>query len=184
MRNILFIIGMLIMVLVPLMAQATPVSDQTANQYYTNCSKQNDPRMSNKSLDSMCACNAAMMKKNFTMEDMQLMVAQTPESRIALNKMLINVYAPCMNFPVNDLLYNNCKNERKLQIFGSMFDVDSFCSCVSKNTSDWLTTEGRALMSDIIKNDPNIFDPIGPVMEHPKFLAEAKRNQKICTRAK
>ena len=158
----------------------TPVSAQTANQYYYNCKANQDPRMSAASQDAMCACNAAMMQRNFTMEDMQLMLEDSYESRQALNAMLLNVYAPCINFPLHDLLFDNCMSDRKVQRMRSTLPVEKFCGCVAENTSEWMANEGRNIMVDVIEQNPNIYDPIEPIMNHKDFLAEAMRNRTVC----
>ena len=136
--------------------------------------------MTASSQDAMCACNAAMMQKSFTMEDMNLMLEDSYESRTALNKMLLNVYAPCINFPLHDLLFKNCLQDRKVIRLGKVLPVEDFCGCVAENTSEWMSKEGRNIMVDVIRENPNVYDPIEPIMNHEKFTAEAMRNRTVC----
>ena len=161
------------------MAQ-TPIPEEQANQFFSACSLTVDPRLTAKNQESMCACNAAYMLEHMSVEDVQTMAQNTPEGRLALNKMLIEVYAPCMNFAVHDLLLTQCLRDPKVKALGANMPVQDICRCTAETTSSWFAKEGREQMREVLKQNPNIYDPIEPVMSTPSFQKQAYENMVAC----
>jgi hypothetical protein len=157
---------------------ATPLSTEQANNFYAHCASNNDPRMSQSTQEAMCACNAVMMQRHMSVEDVQLMVSDTQESRLALNKMLLEVYAPCMNYPVNDLILGECLQNPQLD--NATTSKDALCLCMAERTAAWFLDEGRNLMGRLIAENPNITDPISPVMESRPFKNAAMQSLTSC----
>ncbi len=158
----------------------TPVSKEQANNYYSTCKAKNDPRMTPKSQDAMCACTSFMMTEHMSVEDVQTMGGDTQEARDALNKMLINVYAPCMSYPIEDMINAECLNDNKMNKLGVNTPKAELCACMAKKTGDWFIEEGRSLMHDIVVKNPNIYDPIGPVMNSKIFKSQSYNNMIAC----
>jgi hypothetical protein len=166
--------------LTPAVARATPISKATANAYYSNCMKQADPRLSPQNQQALCACTSSQMMQSLTMEDMQAMGQKTAAGNAALNKMLINVYAPCITYPVQDLLNSQCMSDPKVKAIGSAMNMGRLCGCMSKRTGDWYAVQGRALMAQILAQNPNVVDIITPVMQSKQFNDQAYANLRAC----
>lgn len=150
-------------------AQAqTPVNAQTAQTYTQNCEATRDPRMLNDTQEIFCQCTAMQMQKSYTMEDMQNLSKQDATGRAAVNKMLLNVYAPCMEFPVRDLIYAKCKADAYQAQQG-------ICECLSKRMAGYMTAESQKLLGGILQRNPNIIDPITEIMASPEFAQKEKR---------
>ncbi len=182
MTRIFFILAFILFV--PLAAHAqTPIDSTTAKTYYANCMAKGDPRLTAESHEALCACTAAAMQKSMTVEDVQEMNASTPESRDKLNKMLTEVYAPCMSYPVQDLVTAQCQQDEKIKLMG-LKDMGGLCSCMGKRTGDWFSTAGRSLMAEVLKANPTITDPVGPVMESKAFQQQAYQNLMTCVQGK
>jgi len=158
----------------------TPITKDAANAYYTNCKAQSDPRLRTETQEALCACTAAQMMQKMTVEDVHMMAGNNQAGRLALNKMLLEVYAPCMNFPVQDMIYDECMNDEKVDMAGLNMDKTILCGCMGEKTGVWMATSGRALMSQILARTPNITDPIGPVMEDKTFRKQAYQNMMAC----
>lgn len=159
---------------------AMPVGKDMANSYYANCLDKRDERMTEDSQKAMCACTAAKMMESMTVEDMTVMSSDTPDSRLMLNKMLIEVYAPCMSFPVQDLVETQCLNDEKVATIGFRQTKKSLCHCMAEKTGQWFTTRGKYLMFELLQKNPNITDPISPVMESKSFKEESYSNLRAC----
>jgi len=163
----------------------TPLTKEQANNFYLNCKGKQDTRMRPESQDAMCACTSAAVMQAMSLEDIQVMSGNTPESRIALNKMLLHVYAPCMSYPVQDLVGMQCLSDPNIDKMGVKIPKESLCSCIAENTAAWFVNEGRTLMEEVLKKDPNILDPIGPIMETSSFKAQTYNSMVACmTRGK
>src|SRR5690606_25980766 len=93
-------------------AQAqTQVSKETANEYFNNCVKAASPQqpVSVQTQEMLCACTAARLTQFFSMEDMKTMTGPDPSAaRIAYNKMIIDIYAPCMEEPTREYYTGVC----------------------------------------------------------------------------
>ncbi len=172
---------LLIALLIASPAQAqTKLSKEQGNNYYYNCKSKPDPRMRPESQDAMCACTSVMMMEKMTVEEVQVMMGDTPQSRQALNKMLIEVYAPCMNYPVQDLVGMQCLEDKKIDALGSNVPKEELCGCVAETTAMWFVNEGRALLREVLVKNPNITDPVGPIMETAKFKKKSYDNLVAC----
>jgi hypothetical protein len=148
----------------------TPVSKQTANNFFENCAKLRDERMSVDSQNAFCSCSSVKMMENMNMEELHIMYEQSERGRLVLNKMLIDVYAPCMSIPVQDLVSGNCLSDPKLQALNlkdpSLYEL---CGCMSMLAGEWYQTRGRELMRELIEQDPFINDPINPIIDSKEF---------------
>ena len=155
-------------------AAQTPVSKATANKYYENCAALRDERMSEDTQNAFCACTSARVMDAMSMEELTTMYQDNQQGRNMLNKMLTDVYAPCMNFPVQDLVHDNCMHDENLISLNlknpALYEL---CGCMSMLTGEWFTGEGRDFMADLLEKNPNITDPIGPVMESKAFKAKS-----------
>ena len=154
----------------------TPVSKDMADKYLANCLKRTDPRLTPASQQSMCSCTAEQLQKSMTVEDMQMMARNDESGRLALNKMLLDVYAPCMSDPVKDLLVGECAKNPQV----SASQATSVCSCVAKLTGDWYATVGRDLMAQALKDNPNVTDPISPIMDSAEFKSVEMKYVQSC----
>jgi hypothetical protein len=143
----------------------TPISNATSEAFYGNCLKRRDPRMSEESQTEFCACSATQMQQSMTMEEAQTMFQQSQEGRDMLNKMLVTVYAPCMDMPVQDIVELECRSDPKVKALNLKGNPSDLCYCMGKETGKWFAANGPYLIAALLKKDPNITDPITPIME-------------------
>ena len=88
-------------------------------------------------------------------------------ARQALNYMLVNVYAPCMEFPAKDHYFNTCYSDPKTKSLGK--DTAKICSCMSEKVAAHLSQNGKELFKDILARNPNIVDPMSALESDPQF---------------
>jgi len=160
------------------MAQ-TPVSKETANTYYENCIKQpaNIPFMGN-GQQLMCACQAARMTQFFSMEDMRAMTGNNPATaRPAYNKMILQVYAPCMGEPTRAFHYKSCMSNPQINTLGN---PEGLCLCAANNLADHMMLNGTNLLAPILARDPNIVDPNTALFNDPSFQTLAVKKTTEC----
>jgi len=108
---------------------ATPITKDAANAYYEQCNSQPAQGITQKSKEYLCACTAAKMMQSMQVEDVQAMAQQNQAGRDAMNNMLINVYAPCMNYPAKDHYYNNCITDPKTKTLSR--NPQGLCNCMA-----------------------------------------------------
>lgn len=183
-----FIALLSLFLLVPLAAQAgtgtfTPVSKETANAYYQNCVSQRSAQsFSTQAQGMMCACTAARLTQFFTMEDMATMTNNkaAPEAqRGAFNKMMVNIYAPCMEEPTREYHYNACISNPQTAQYG---DPATICRCMSDQVATHMRVYGPRVFQDLIARNPNITDPMSELTNDPSFQTFAQSKLLGCLR--
>ncbi|HEY8191952.1 MAG TPA: hypothetical protein VIG74_05970 [Alphaproteobacteria bacterium] len=178
-----FIIALTVLfIALPARAATTPITDEFVASYYKNCMDQRDQRMAAEAQDSLCTCTGQKMKESMTIDDIRLMGQQDQAARNMLNKMMLDVYVPCMGAPVKDMINTQCMSENKIDAMN--IKKDALCGCMSDKTSAWFTTNGRDLMVKALAENPNIIDPMTPVMESPEFRQVSYENMLSCLPAK
>ncbi|HRK97410.1 MAG: hypothetical protein KDJ26_03840 [Alphaproteobacteria bacterium] len=151
----------------------TPITTEMTQKYYEQClvNSKTEGTMTDQSRQTYCACTAENMKKNMVIEDLQAMQGQDQAARDAINKVLIDVNGPCMHVPLHDKVYTKC-----------MTDVNktSICQCLSKGISEYLSKQSQTLLKDILAKNPNIYDPMGALMDTQEYKTTEKRIALSC----
>lgn len=162
-----FILSMFLVLMTNGAAMATPITKDAANAYFLNCKTQPSQGLSVSSQEYMCACTAAKMMKHLTLEDVRAMPQPNETGRAATNKMLIHVYAPCMNYPAKDHYYNTCMSNPKTKTLTGK--PERLCNCMSDKVAGYLGENGSKVFSEILSRDPNITDPMTALTNDNEF---------------
>lgn len=164
MKKLLFVIALLF----ASPAFATAISKDTANTYYKNCAAQSDPRFSQETQKLFCACTAVRLMKSFTMEDMQATAtaAADESARKATNKMITQIYAPCIRYPAKEYHYQTCIENPKTKLMGN---AEKICSCSADQVAAHLQQNAQTMLTNILRRDPNVMDPMQALYDDPTF---------------
>ncbi len=154
-------------------AGGTRITDAQTQQYYQTCvsNSQQDQVMKPETKKVLCQCTALHMQQSLTIEDITAMSGNDQPARNALNKMITGVYAPCMEFPVRDLIAGSCDKEVK---------NPKVCSCVSDKMAAFTTREANRLLTEVFAKNTNITDPMGAIMETEEFKNQEKQMAMAC----
>ena len=123
--------------------------------------------MSRDTQDYLCTCTAAKMMETMTEEAIHNMALQNEQGRLALNHMLVHVYAPCMNYPAKELYYNNCISNPQSATMSK--NPQALCECAADGVATFLSEQGPDLFEDILKRNPTATDPMAMLADDPKF---------------
>ncbi len=157
----------------------TLVPKETANAYFENCIKAPPTTMSERGQQMLCACTAARLTQFFTLEDMQAMSSnQTAIARPAFNRMLINVYAPCMEEPTREYHYKSCIENPQTAMLGK--HPDGLCSCAANALATHMRFHGSEIFTQILAREPMITDPAAALFEDPEFQTLAQQKVMDC----
>ena len=146
----------------------TTINNEFAQTFYSNCLAQNGRGMTNDTKDIFCSCAAYQMQQSLNIEDIQQL--NSPDAklqRMASNKIILDVYAPCMEFPVRGLIFNNCKKQNAPQ---------AACECLANKMGKYTAGSAQQLLYDVLERNPHITDPMGPIVNSPAFQ---KKQQEI-----
>jgi hypothetical protein len=176
----LFLIAAILLLPLQVMAQ-TPITNEIAGAYFNNCMSKSDPRLTRESQEALCSCTSAKMMETMSVEDIQIMAANTPQGREKLNFMMLNVYTPCITYPVQDIAYARCIDEDKIDMMNlATISKEALCTCVSRKTGDWMSVNAGTMMAGFLQSDPNMTDPMTPVIESPAFEKASYDNLIAC----
>lgn len=156
----------------------TPVSNEQAQKYYESCATNRDERMSVATQDAFCQCSARGFKKHITIEDLTTLSTETGQAaRDITNKMLINLYAPCMEHPVRDLVMNKCKQD-------AFQAGHKICECMASKMANYMSTRAGSELDAILKKTPDVYDPLGAITSSKSYEAQEKRTILQCIQGK
>jgi hypothetical protein len=163
------------------MAQVmTPVPNDVANKYFANCVAQPpSQQFTVQAQQTLCACTAARMTQFFSMEDMKAMTdaANPAAQRPAFNKMLVNIYAPCMEEPTREFHYNACISDPETKRYG---DPAKICRCMADEVAAHMKVHGPTVFEELLSRNPNMTDPMSALADDPSFQTFAKSKLLAC----
>ena len=138
------------------------ITNDVTEKYFKNClvGAEKQGTMTADNQKQYCACTALNMQKSMTQEDLKALSYQDEKSRLVLNKILIDVNGPCMEYPVHDLIEKKCMADIK---------NPAICSCMSKKMGKFTAKQSQQMMPKLLADNPNLFDPLTPIMESQEF---------------
>lgn len=161
-------------------AQARPVSQDTANEYFNSCMANDDERMSEEAQESLCGCTSAQLLLVMTAEDIEKMSpAPGTPGRVPYDKMLTHAYGPCMQIPVEENIYNGCMKDGSIKKF-ALKDQGKLCRCLAIKTTESLPIEAPKIMGRALKKKPDLNDPYDTIAYDPDLRARALDNLTLC----
>lgn len=146
----------------------TPVTKDQAQRFYEACAINRDDRMSIKTQDSFCQCAARGYYKKMTQEDLADLATDDQRQRNATNKLVLELYAPCMEHPVRDMVMNKCTKDA----FQAGHQI---CGCMASKMSSYVSKRAQSELATILKNSPNVVDPLDAITSSKSYEAQEKR---------
>jgi len=162
-------------------AQATVISRDEANEFYASCMSKRAKDVKVEMMNTLCACTSARLMQSMTSEELLAMQGKTGEGRLAMDKMLMKVYAPCSEIVAIELINYDCVHNEKLRELNEGFDVPEVCACAAGQTAQWYKGKSKTLMADILKSNPTVTDPVPALMAHPLMKNRVLNNLVSCS---
>lgn len=154
----------------------TPINPQMAQNYMNSCVQQPSGTMDAPTLSQFCQCTALHIQKNITLEDIKAQAGNDQAARIALNKTVTQVYAPCIQYPIRALVAKRCAAEP--QTSGN----PALCNCISDNMATYTQLEAPKQLPILFGQNPNITDPSTAFMSTPQFESTQKQIAQNCSK--
>lgn len=161
------ILFFLVLLMISGAALAGAITKEMGDQYYENCLKgaSAEGTMSQKSQATFCKCTSEKMQDNMTTEDLQALSGRGTPARAALNKVLEFVQAPCLQAPVHDMIAKKCQAD---------IGKPQVCNCLSQKMGEYTEQQAVQLMGKILKQNPNIVDPMAAIVDSEDFQTTQK----------
>lgn len=142
----------------------TPITPQIAQSYYQNClAAPSNPPLSPSTRDIFCQCTSTYIQRNISYEEMAMANQATPAGNAIRQKILLQVYAPCMEFPVRELIHGECSAKPQLAA------QPHICPCVSKHVAQYMAQSAQQNLAGLMKAGQDLADPMNALMESAAF---------------
>lgn len=142
------------------------IKDYT-NQYYKNCLAQKHPILKDEHLKLMCACTASNIPDNMSVEQIKAMSTDTSEGLHQRNRMMLFVYAPCIEHPTRALVLDSCLGNENLT--ETMKHEKKVCNCLADGMSEYMKVTAPKFIESAIKRNINDIDPLRVLMESKSY---------------
>lgn len=160
----------------------TPESPETiasfAMRYKENCMLKKDPVLKGEPLRMLCECSAAKMQEKMTVDEVKTMITDTPEGQAQRNRMVVHVYAPCMEYPTRALLYHNCGANK--DVLTKYKNADKLCTCMADDMARFIAANGPAVLAQRLMETPDDPDPLGGFLASEGFQKQTQNAFMAC----
>lgn len=140
-----------------------------------------DIRMSDEAQEALCGCASAKMMSQMTQEEIDNMSLRPGLGRELYDKMLIYVYGPCMQIPVEDQFHKECMKDPTVKEF-RLNNSDSLCRCVGRRAGKLLADDGPVYLEEILRLDPKTLDAYDAILKNASFRMKAYNYVYDCLR--
>ncbi|MCC7305645.1 MAG: hypothetical protein IT558_05230 [Alphaproteobacteria bacterium] len=165
-------------------AAADPEPDpigKFASNYFENCMSKENNALKGELLKKLCACSATKIAQTMTVADVKSMAEDTPAGQEMRNRMLLEVYAPCIEYPTQALLLEKCMSDTKVQ--QQIPGYQQACTCMAASMGQYMAANGPAAIAQSIAANPGDTDPLASLMNSQGFQAEAQSRLAGCLTA-
>ncbi len=160
-------------------AQAPMTMDEFAQKSYEKCLKQDHPIMKGEPLRMFCACTMEKVKQKMTIEEVVAMTTETEAGQAQRNRLVVHVYAQCIEYPVRALLLHNCKNNKDV-LRDHAVSGETICNCMADDMAKYIAAHGAGVMAARLTANPNDQDPLGGFLASEAFRTQTENAFVAC----
>lgn len=159
-------------------AQQNPMQDFAA-AFYTNCKKQPQQSLKADTHELLCACSAANLQQGkMSVSEISQMREDSPQGQAMRNKMLTEIYAPCIEFPTHDLISARCLSDEKIKL--ATKQPAKVCGCMADKVSRHLADNAQEIIRAELAVNPNNLDPLGIFLNSAAYEAQSRQALVAC----
>lgn len=138
-----------------------------SNAYYKNCMAQDHPILKGESLKLLCGCTAAKLPEAMTIPQLQAMATSTAEGDLQRSRMMMFVYAPCMEHPTKALILDQCMGDPKVR--NGLKHANRVCECLGDEMGKFMKERGPRVIEGALRRNVKDLDPLGSLMQSKAF---------------
>ena len=159
--------------------QPAPDIHDFVRRYEQNCLNKQHPVLNGDALRKLCNCSSAKIMETMRVEDIQAMTTDTPEGQHQRDRMLLSVYVPCMEYPVQALILHSCLNNP--DVAGKVPNYQQICACAAENTADYVRREAPQVVAESLRNNPGgAIDPLQALVGSPAYEEQTRQILMTC----
>jgi hypothetical protein len=154
-----------------------------AKRYNENCLKKKNEILKGDDLRMLCACTASKLQEKMTVAEVETMTTDTPEGQVQRNRMVTDVYAPCMEYPSRALLMNQCasyQEKLKKTAGGQSINGEAICGCLAQNMAAYVALNAQPILAQKLAANPADMDPLGAFLNSQEYQAQVNATFSGC----
>ncbi len=105
------------------------------DKFFTECTDRDDGGLSPEGQEMLCACTTSGIDETMPRERIRSLFEDNADGEIARIDLMLNIYTPCTEIPVHDLIIGRCKDNKKVEAYEGF--LDKICRC----TADKITNK-------------------------------------------
>lgn len=152
-----------------------------AERYHKNCMAKKNEVLKGETQSALCDCSKEKLIDAMTVEEVRGMSADSREGQALRNKMLLRVYAPCLQHPAKALIYTNCVSGP--DVASKVPNYEKVCGCMSESMSQYVAANGPSILEKNLAANPSDQNPLQSLMNSPDFQTEAQGALMACLMA-
>ena len=149
-----------------------------ANQYYKNCTSQQHPVLKDENLELLCGCTSAQIPQQMTVEGMKALNEDSNEGKLQRGRMLLMVYAPCIQYPTYALVYNQCVQNPQIQT--AIANYKKVCDCLGNGMGAFMKKRAPQHIEGALRRDIDNIDPLRDLLDSYAFEETSQYHMKRC----
>ena len=157
------------------------VSAKTAAVYLDRCLARIPRRFTPSAHEDYCVCSAAMMRQNFTNNDLEELNAPGAKKpgNPAFEKFVSDVMMPCMEGPIVDIAYVECIEDRSNSPL--IYHIPKYCQCVGSSLTNFVKKAGASTALLGMSQYPNEFrEPIDALLRSSTLIKYKNKAYDSC----
>jgi hypothetical protein len=144
-----------------------------ASQYYKECTAKEDTVLNGQNLQAQCACTSQKIVEQMSLEEVNSLTLQTPEGEFQRNRILLQAYAPCMNYPVRAILGARCESDKNIQ--KTVPEYQKACSCMGEAMATYVSQNGASIIAKTLgQDDARASNPVSALLRDQDFQTRAQ----------
>lgn len=152
--------------------------EEYANQYFAKCMEQDHPILKGESHELLCACTSANIPGNMNLDQVREMQKDTAAGLEQRNRMMLFVYAPCIEYPTRALIMDQCVNNP--QIKASMKNYFKVCSCLAEGMGKVLQEAAPSAIQQAIERNVKDYDPLRALLDSTFYNEKSQYYLQTC----
>lgn len=158
--------------------QAPQTLDNYVYEYTQRCLKAQHPIFAGKDLENFCFCAQKNIPTAMTLEHIKDAQYKTSEGYFQRNRMLMFVYAPCIEAPLKKMVLNSCLNNvRSKHLMKNMYAT---CGCIADDVSKHLQGLTTQYIQGAVERKKDTLNPLDLLLVPDHFERTMSHKTKVC----
>jgi len=159
--------------------QEVPTSvEEFANQYYSNCLRQDHPNLEGKSLEVLCACTAAKFPEEMTLEQTLEMQRRTNNGKLQRLRFMEFIYSPCIRFPTAEIVQTQCLEDEEIR--RKYRNEKAICACTAEKMGDFMNRKAPGYVDLAVRRNLDNIDPLKLLLGSKQFDRQTAYEMRYC----